>query len=401
MSVIITFARNRIAYTASKSLAQRDIKVVTCDSVYPAMAFFSKYSSSFFLHPSYTQDPNGFINSMLNQVRKLKPEVLMPSHEETFLISYFMDRFQKYTKVPISTYDKMNIARDKLKMTNIASDLGIPVPKTYHVVNMEDLPLIGKEVGYPAVIKIPRGRGAWGLTYVHNEWELVKCYRDTLQDFGYGSGRPFIQEYIPGEGYGVSMLFNMGELRAVFTHKRLMEYPITGGASVERISVRNYEMEEYAHKLLSYLGWHGVAMIEFKLDRRTGKPIFLEINPRFWGSLNQAVCAGVDFPSLLYEMAVKGDVNPVFNYKVGIRTVWLFGKVQTLLDAIKKGRGIQALRTLRPFTNTCYDDFSLTDLAPFLVEPVPYVIQFIKKGSLDIYESVDDALESAKGEKNF
>jgi len=34
-----------------------------------------------------------------------------------------------------------------------------------------------------------------------------------------------VQEFIPyGGAYGVSMLFNKGEPRAIFTHKRLRQY---------------------------------------------------------------------------------------------------------------------------------------------------------------------------------
>jgi hypothetical protein len=52
-----TIARNRIAYTITKSLAGKGVKVITSDSVYPSMTFFSKYSNSFFTYPSYTQNP--------------------------------------------------------------------------------------------------------------------------------------------------------------------------------------------------------------------------------------------------------------------------------------------------------------------------------------------------------
>jgi predicted ATP-grasp superfamily ATP-dependent carboligase len=143
-------------------------------------------------------------------------------------------------------------------------------------------------------------------------------------------------------------------------------------------------------------------MVEFKLDQRTGTPVFLEINPRFWGSINQAVCAGVDFPCLLYEMAVSGDVSSTFNYRVGVRTRWFFGQIQTILDAVKRGRGVQALNRFRPFArNIYYDDFSITDIMPFLVEPLPYLIHFLQEGALDIYESIDDAMASlTKGEND-
>jgi len=32
------------------------------------------------------------------------------------------------------------------------------------------------------------------------------------------------------------------------------------------------------------LDWHGVAMVEFWIDSRDGKPKLMEINPRFWGT---------------------------------------------------------------------------------------------------------------------
>jgi len=400
MSSIITFARNRIAYTLAKSLAKHGVTVITSDSVYPAMTFFSKYSSSFFTYPSYTRDPMGFFRCLFDHVKALKPDVLMPAHEETVILSYFKDRFAKYTKLPIASYEQMNVARDKTTMTAIAQSLDVPTPQTYHVRGLKELPRISDDVAYPAVIKIPRGRGAWGLTYVHTKNDLLASYTATLQRFGNGSGVPFIQEYIPGTGYGVSALFNQGEVRALFVHKRLMEYPITGGASVDRISTRHAKMEEYACRLLTHLKWHGVAMVEFKLDRRTGTPVFLEINPRFWGSLNQAVCAGVDFPRLLYEMAVSGDVSPTFNYRVGVRTRWFFGQIQALLDAVKRGQGVQALKRFKPFTrNTYYDDFSVTDIMPFIVAPLPYLVHFLQEGALDTYESIDDAVASlTKGE---
>ena len=37
-------------------------------------------------------------------------------------------------------------------------------------------------------------------------------------------------------------------------------------------------------------------MVEFKHDERDGVPKLMEINGRFWGSLQLAIDAGVDFP---------------------------------------------------------------------------------------------------------
>jgi predicted ATP-grasp superfamily ATP-dependent carboligase len=51
----------------------------------------------------------------------------------------------------------------------------------------------------------------------------------------------------------------------------------------------------------------GVAMVEFKLDRRKGNAAkLIDVNGRFWGSLQLAILSGVDFPYYLYQLAV-GD----------------------------------------------------------------------------------------------
>lgn len=174
-----------------------------------------------------------------------------------------------------------------------------------------------------------------------------------------------IQEFIPqGGAYGVSMLFNHGEPRAIFTHKRLREYPNSGGPSTLRESISFPEVEGYATTLLKALDWHGVAMVEFRVDPRDGRPKLMEINPRFWGSLPLAIYSGVDFPYLLYKMAIDGDVEPVFEYKTGVKVRWLLpGDILWFLGASNK---LKALPAFLKFRGMGYDVLSLSDPMPAL-----------------------------------
>jgi len=119
------------------------------------------------------------------------------------------------------------------------------------------------------------------------------------------------------------------------------------------------------------LNYFGIADIDFLVDARTGKPTLMEINPRFWGSLQVAINAGVDFPSLLFELMKKGDIEQSFDYKTGIRCRHLvFDDILRLLSIIRgqyvwsyKVRSIIDFLKLHPQDG--YYVFSLEDLKPF------------------------------------
>jgi predicted ATP-grasp superfamily ATP-dependent carboligase len=85
-------------------------------------------------------------------------------------------------------------------------------------------------------------------------------------------------------------------------------------------------------------------MVEFKRDARDGVAKLLEINGRFWGSLQLSVDAGVDFPYLLYQLALAGDVEPVSTYATGVRLRWWLGDVDWLLLRLREPDRLRALR---------------------------------------------------------
>jgi len=72
-------------------------------------------------------------------------------------------------------------------------------------------------------------------------------------------------------------------------HHRLREDPPTGGQSTAARAYFSEQLKEYGLRLLQALRWHGAAMVEFKLDSRSGQFVLMEINGKFWGSLELAL----------------------------------------------------------------------------------------------------------------
>ena len=122
-------------------------------------------------------------------------------------------------------------------------------------------------------------------------------------------------------------------------------------------------------------------MVEFKVDERDNIPKLMEINGRFWGSLQLAIDAGVDFPALLIETVEKNHVPPLGNYAIGVRTRWLMGDIDSLLMVLLRDRrklslpiGHQGrLQYLLEFLklwqkNTYYEVLKREDIRPWIYE---------------------------------
>ena len=304
MKVLITDADYKHTLGAVRALGQKGIYVIAGSSSKRSQSFYSKYCKKRVVYPDPKKEDE-FVDFMLNYVKSNKMDVLLPiGYLTTTVLSKHKDEFSPYIKIPIADWDSMKIASDKYRTMELAKNLGVKIPKMF-----DENDKIEK---FPVVIKGLKESGR--IRYANSFKELSKLKTE----------ESIVQEYIPGNGYGFFALFNKGKVRAIFMHKRVREYPITGGSSTVAESIYDPELKALGLKLLESLNWHGVAMVEFKKDFRDGEFKLMEINPKFWGSLDLAIVSGVDFPYLAVKMAMDGDVEPVFEYKTEIKFRWLF-----------------------------------------------------------------------------
>ena len=89
-------------------------------------------------------------------------------------------------------------------------------------------------------------------------------------------------------------------------------------------------------------------MVECKRDLDRGGWRLIEINGRFWGSLQLAVDAGVDFPALLVRAALGSPLAPPPAWRAGVRLRWEWGDVDHLLLRLVRSREQLALPVGEP-----------------------------------------------------
>lgn len=346
---------------------------------------FSRWRPESVLCPNSVENLQGFLTALLKNARSGRYLTVLPTSDSSLLpISEHRRQLAPYLKLVLPTHESLLKAFDKSKTLTSAEKLGIPIPKTFYPKSMTDVVKISADIKYPAVVKT-RQSVAWDSLgkattsrpfYVNSVSELISTYAEVEKSFPL----PMIQEYVPGYNVQLGLLFCHGEAKAACAIREHRTIPVTGGQSVFRESIPlDPELLRTASALLESFGWHGVAEVEFKVDSRDLVPKLMEINGRFWGSMNVAIESGVDFPYLLYLLAKEEKISPIFKYKAGVKFRCLIEDARNLYSTLKgepKLKGMEpqnkvdaVLRFLRFYEkNIHYDGFALSDPLPFLMD---------------------------------
>jgi predicted ATP-grasp superfamily ATP-dependent carboligase len=140
------------------------------------------------------------------------------------------------------------------------------------------------------------------------------------------------------------------------------------------------ELLERAATLWKALDWHGPAQVELKVDEKSGRASLLEVNGRFWGTLDLSVRAGVNFPWLAARIAKGLPVRAPEGYRVGLRYRWPIP--YGLLLALHRESRWQAVRMSFLPRKGMLSDLMLSDPAPHQWEAAFYVYRMVRRRSL-------------------
>ncbi len=393
MNILITEGDNRSALAVTQSLGKRGHRVVVAAAKAKSLASCSRYCAQGCAVPDPMSHGEAYVAAICDLAVQENIELIFPMTEQSiYRLNPVRGSLPAQTRLACPAPGMMAAVADKLSLLRLAESLQVATPQTFYLSGTDELStVIGKIASYPVVVKpalsrrLSEGRFLFGgVRYAATPAELAQLYA-TTPVLRYPS---LIQEKIYGPGTGLFTLYDKNRHLALFSHKRLREKPPSGGVSVVSESVPlDEEMVAAADRLLAAVGFAGVAMVEFKRDQRDGKAKLMEINGRFWGSLQLAVACGVDFP-LLYLEYLQGRTfdSPLKEYKTGHKLKWFFGTLDHLIirfansdrtlnlpdDAPSKWRALSDfLRVREP--DTSFDVFSRDDPGPFVAESAAYL----------------------------
>jgi len=352
-------------------------------------ALHSRFACETFVYKSPFVDLEGFITDVNAAVDRFAATEILPTSEAAIMVcSEHGSDLRVQFRGP--TPEQIALLFDKERTLELASRLGIRVPRTIAVTEatavadilaVMDLPLILKASSSESLGKQRIRRGG-NTIYVFSRDALSLALERKLKS----APTVLAQQFIVGHGVGISGVFAAGKPIALFGHRRLHESTPTGGPSAVAVSIAvEGELREHAIRLMGATDYTGPAMVEFKVNDKTGEVFLMEVNARLWGSILLPLAAGLDIPYILWKVWHNEPVNEAeLSYRVGLVGRYLFGDTKHLLFSLRgRPRGWPVAFPGRRRALCDYISmFFRRDVRPLLLDmedPVPFFARFLQE----------------------
>lgn len=321
---------------------------------------YSRYIKGFSFYKKTDSDLD-WINNINKEIEKHSIDVVMPIYEIGIKkIIEFRCKILHDDKLGLlSSFPNFNIAKNKGLLAEHLKTNNIPGPKSIIVESNSELDKVNS-LNFPVIIKPTEGFGAGQGIEV---FDTVKDFKHHFNSHNFNYIN-IVQEYIIGYDIDCSVLCKDGDILAFTIQKGNMIGKSQFTPQVGLSFLYEQELYNVVEKLIKSLDWSGVAHIDMRYDQNTKEFKVIEINTRFWMSLDASLIAGVNFP-YLYCLSSLGKTfhKPQYRHIEYLNFEGLIKKIKQDLKFIFKLNFMLKNTPLK---------FALKD-------PVPITYMFIKR----------------------
>ncbi|GJF27363.1 ATP-grasp domain-containing protein [Kitasatospora sp. NE20-6] len=295
--------------------------------------------------------------------------------EAAVLLAEHADEFRGQLLLPPVPAALPRRLADKGELPALCAAAGVPTLRATAPDGREQLLETARSLGYPLVLKnlapfSRLSRPAVGhSTVVRDERALLAACPDGT------AGSVLAQEYLPDE-HAEDWFTHLccgpgGEPLVLFTGLKLRAWPPGGGVTTRARALPNPELAALAERFCRSVGYCGIADLDWRLDRRTGRYHLVDFNPRTGAQFRLFETAGgVDVVRALH-LSLTGRPVPS-----GPQRARSFAVGQ--LDAMSVVSGLRHERRLprdvRPRRGTERAWLSLDDPAPAVAETARFAV---------------------------
>jgi hypothetical protein len=314
-TVLIGFAESLAAIESAWILLDAGFDVAAF-SVDPARAAL-KHSARVRLHA--VTDPEVDADAAVREILVLANRVgacaVLPLDDEALWLCDAAARKGMISPVAGPTGEQAELAIDKARQFELALDAGLLVPPT--VVYDPSRQRADSLSGWlPAssegqlMVKSALAVALNGTGLVPGSGYVANDESRALELLHDAEGPVLVQPRLRGTGEGLFGFVGPDGVLAWSAHRRIrMMNPNGSGSSACRSIDPDPQLIVAAEKFLSSSGWRGIFMLEFLRDT-DGRPWFMELNGRPWGSMALARHRNLAYPAWAVRAAMDPDFVP-------------------------------------------------------------------------------------------
>ena len=320
-----------------RSLGCQGVHTIAASEDETVPGFASRYADETVVTPAPAEDLAGYADSVLALARRPGVEAILPTREEdVYVLSKHRSAFEPHVTTLWPPFETLERAHDRVRLVEAARSVGVSVPETQLLSEVDDwdqnLIVKGRyAVLAPAYVDGLSGQAHDVASPRYLEPGIEPDREALVREFGHV---PIVQEYVPGDEHSLWALYDRGEpvLTCQMHQHRAWKYP--GGTSTYRETVADPDLEAAGRAVLDELDWHGFASVQFMRDEQTGEFRLMEVNPRVWASVPCAVRAGADFPRAYWQLANGAGGRVDGEYETGFATHRLRGEAVYLYSVL-------------------------------------------------------------------
>lgn len=307
LRILLTDGSSLTARQILYSLAGRGYCIDVCDP----RRFFHLGSFSRLVHachrsPPFGTDPEAYLHFLEHLVKREGYHVILPVHDPVYLLSRFRHIFQGRVGLPVPDFAAMKRVQSKAAFVRLLRELHLPQPESTFAQTRSELE---KNSIFPCYVKLPYSTAGEGVWLIHDCRRLVRLAA-TLEEKGFFRNGEEIVVQRPAKGvFSVCQaVFQKGKLLAAHCYQsRAIGF---GGSPSARIGAQHPPVLEHLRQMGTCLNWHGGLMIEYFIDPASGRPSYIEANPRIGETLN-AYLSGINLAESLVNIAMDQPVATV------------------------------------------------------------------------------------------
>ncbi len=275
---------------------------------------FSSLVRRWYRCPSYSRDPQAYLAYLMERLKTEQYDVLLPTHEQTYLLSRFRDVIEQYVGLAVPDFGALEQLQSKAEFARLLDKLDIPAPPTKIVRTREALETHNE---FPCYVKVDFSTAGRGVRHVHSADEMRTAAADfAAKGFFEGHNEVLVQQPAIGSQCTALAIFDGGRMLSCLLYH--IRRPGIGGWGMNGESVDHPEVVEHVRRMGQHLRFRGALFVDYFYDEQRRLAQYIEANPRFGAAFFPQLC-GLDFNELFLQLSLKRPVEPLGKPRVGVR----------------------------------------------------------------------------------